>query len=471
MKKYLFLNALFVIIAMSAFGQQQKVVLDKIIAQVGDNIILKSEIDQGVNQYKNAPNAQNLPPDLDCQILQNQIMRKALAIQAQRDSLPFSDDEVEAAFQQRVRYFMSIYGTKEQVEKAAGMSIDQMHDNLLPDLREQLLAQKMQSKITQDVTITPAEVEAYFNQIPKDSLRFYESQFEANQIIIYPTPNQDVVDLIKSQLEGWKKDVETGKANFSNLAKLYSDDPSAKDNGGQFSMNRENDKGKFDPDFMAAAFRLREGQISPVVKSQFGYHIIQMVSRAGNDAIVRHILKIPPVTDVEIKAALSKLDSVRDLLVDKKLSFAAAFSLYNDNKDAKFNAGAIMGGSPYNPITPFTIDEMQDKDLATLLPTMKVGDYSIPQVFTDNNGRKAVRIVYLQSRTKPHRENLSDDYATIQANALAYKQQMAMIKWLTTHMKDFYIQIDPAYAHCSELQEWMKNSENRVEHYSANSIK
>lgn len=473
MKKGLILGVIAFAMTATAKAQQQpqKVVVDKIIAQIGDDIVLKSDIDEAVNQYRASMDAGSLPPDLDCHIIKTQVMMKALALQAQRDSLPFSDDEVAAAFQSKIDEFMRRFGTKDRLEQAAGKTVDQMRQEWGPELKQQVLAGKMQRSISQNVTITPVEVQSYYDKIPKDSLKFYESQFEGSQIIIYPKANTDVVNYIKNQLEDWKHQVESGKANFSSLAKLYSDEPAAKESGGQLPINREDDKGRMDPDFMNAAFRLREGQISPVIKSQMGYHIIQMVSRAGNDAIVRHIIKIPPVTDVEVQAVQKTMDSITDLLSSGKMSFSEAFNRYNEDKEAKYNAGALYGVTNYGMVTTFTIDQLQDKDLATLLPTMKVGTYSKPQVFTDPSGRQGVRIIFLRTRTEPHRENLKDDYDKVAQRALAIKKQDALDTWLTTNMKNFYIQIDSTYVKCPELEQWMQDSNEKVEHYSSTELK
>lgn len=473
MKKGLLMGALALALATSASAQQktQKVVADKIIAQIGDDIVLKSNIDEGVRQYKASPEYSTLPPDLECHMLKTQIMMKALAIQAQRDSLPFSEGEVDAEFRNRIGTYMQQFKTRERLEQAAGKTIQQMRQEWGPELKQQVLARKMQGAIGENVTITPIEVQAYYDKIPKDSLKFYESQYEASQIVIFPKANADVVSYIKNQLEDWKKQVENGKANFAALAKLYSDEPAAKESGGQISINREEDKGRMDPDFMNAAFRLREGQISPVIKSQMGYHIIQMVSRAGNDAIVRHIIKIPPVTDVEVQNVKKKMDTVRMALDSGRMNFSEAFNQYNEDKEAKYNAGAIYGVENYSPVTTFTIDQLQDKELATLLPSMKVGEYSQPQIFTDRTGRKGVRIIYMRMRTEPHRENLKDDYDKVAQRALAIKKQDALDDWLLAHMKDFYIQIDPRFAHCQELSEWMKETNEKVQHYSSTELK
>ncbi|MDE1191217.1 MAG: peptidylprolyl isomerase [Arachidicoccus sp.] len=473
MKKYI-LKIFLVLFTVPVFAQEQnKVVVNKIIAQIGDEIILKSDIDNDLLQMKYQAGNQALPANIDCESIKQQIILKALALQAQRvDSLTVSDDEVENNFQNRVRYFTSQYGSKDALEKAMGKTVDQWRHEVIPSLKENLLAQKEQTQITQNVNVTPAEVQAYFNTIPKDSLAYYESQYQASQIVMYPVPNQEVVDNLKKQLDDWKKQVEAGKANFAELAKNNSDEPAAKQTFGQMTINREDDKGRLDPDFMKAAFLLREGQISPIVKSQFGYHIIQMVSRVGNEAIVRHIIKIPPVTDVEIKGTISRMDSLHELLSSNKIDFNQAFNLYNEDKNAKFNAGAVIGMANGYPVTPFALDQLQDKDLVNLLPKMKDGEYSDPQVFTDPSTQKVgTRIIYLRSHTLPHRENMQDDYDKIAADALAAKKQKVTEDWITNHMQDFYITIDPSYGHCIELAKWNKNSTDRVQHFSASNVK
>ncbi|ANI89503.1 hypothetical protein A9P82_09505 [Arachidicoccus ginsenosidimutans] len=461
------------ILMVTVFGQKQqdtsKVVADKIIGQIGSDIILKSELDGDLLQQRAAGN-QNVA---DCELLKYQIIQKALAIQAKTvDSLPVDDDQIESEFQRRVNYFIQYYGSREKAEQVFGMTIDQFRQSTWQDMKNQILAGQEQAKITQNVTVSPEEVRAYFNAIPKDSLKYFESQYTASQIVMYPIPNNDVVNFIKGQLEDWKKQVESGKANFADLARIYSEDPSVKQNGGLMTINRIDDKGTLDPDFFNAVFRLREGQISPVIKTQFGYHIIQMVSRVGNTATIRHILKKPPVTQVEIDECIKRMDSLRGLLTDKKLDFAVAFNMYNEDKNAKYNAGAITGGYPNNPISPFTIDQLLDKDVEKVIGTLNPGEYSAPQIFTDpSTQRQAVRIIYLQTRTKPHRENLNDDYIEIQEQALMQKKQRVTEDWLTNHMQDFYIRLDPAYSHCTEIAKWVQNSNERVEHFSSTKIR
>jgi peptidyl-prolyl cis-trans isomerase SurA len=270
--------------------------------------------------------------------------------------------------------------------------------------------------------------------------------------VLYPKANRDVESYVMRELNDWKKQVEDGTKKFDQLAKSYTEDPGSKESGGQYSINK-NDK-FWDPAFIAAAFKLKEGQVSPVVKSKFGLHLIQMVSRSGDDAVIRHILRIPPVTDEEIKEAVGKLDSVRSKIVTGSLSFGEAVNKYSEDEGSKFSGGRKQGrdGSSF-----VTIDQL-DKDMVVAIKDMKPGDYSKPIPFTDERGKKAVRLVYLQTRTSPHRENLKDDYSKISQRALEQKKNDVLEKWFKSHIPNYYITIDKEFAGCSSVKDWIGNS-------------
>ena len=307
----------------------------------------------------------------------------------------------------------------------------------------------MQRKIVDNVRITPNEVKAFFDKIPTDSLPFYESELEICQVISYPKASRDLEQYIIGEMNNYKRQIETKITTFDALAKKVSEDPGSKDRGGQYQINR-NEK-SWDPIFMSTAFRLKEGDISLPVKSKFGYHIIQMVQRNGDDAIVRHILRIPPVTDDEIKQASKKLDSVRTNIIAGKLSFNAAASKYSDDESAKFAGPCITNrdGSTY-----VTIDAL-DKDMVGMLGKMKIGDISLPAAYTDEQGKKGVRIVYLKSRSEPHRMNLHDDYSRISQFALEEKKAKAMEKWMVTKLPTYYISVDTqTEAECPQLKKF-----------------
>jgi peptidyl-prolyl cis-trans isomerase SurA len=236
---------------------------------------------------------------------------------------------------------------------------------------------------------------------------------------------------------------------FEQAARLYSEDPGTKNQGGSFEADR-NDK-NIDPTFLAAAFRLKDGEISPVIKSQFGYHIIQMVQRNGDLATVRHILRIPPVTDAEIATGMSKLDSVRSKIIAGTMDFNTAAGKYSEDKDQQFAGAYIISrdGDTYN-----TIDEL-DKDVVAALTKLKLGEVSQPIAFTDGRtGKKGVRILYLKSRSEPHRMNLRDDYNKIKQSALEEKKYKALEKWMDTHIPNYYIMVDPDKAGCPQLEKW-----------------
>jgi peptidyl-prolyl cis-trans isomerase SurA len=374
-------------------------------------------------------------------------------LQALKDSLVVTDDEVESDLDLRVREFIRVYGTQEQLETVAGKTIYQIKDDARESVRENKLAQAMQRKIVENVRITPTEVEAFFNKIPKDSLPFFESQLEIGQIVIYPKPSHDLEKYVIDELNMYKRQVETGAATFDQLAKRYSEDPGSKDRGGQYQINR-NEK-TWDPAFLSGAFRLKNGEISNPIKGKFGYHIIQMVQRNGDDAIIRHILRRPPITETELTGARSKLDSARAKIIAGTLTFATAAGRYSEDEAAKFTGPYLTGrsGSTY-----VTIDEL-DKDVVTQLGKMNIGDISQPVEFTNERGDKGVRILYLKSRSEPHRMNLKDDYDRIAQSALEEKKYAALDKWMTTHIPAYYIMVqsDEA-AQCGQLQKWMAAS-------------
>jgi peptidyl-prolyl cis-trans isomerase SurA len=436
----------------ASFSHAQKVVGDKIIAKIGDKIILHSDIQNAISDYKRQGAEAQLPPNPECVFLEGQLIQKALVIQAQKDSLTVTEEELDALLDNQIRGFIGQYGSKEVLEEIAGKSVYQLKEDFREPYRERKLADQMRGKVIENIKITPTEVKAYFEKIPKDSLPFYESEIEVSQVVVYPKANKDIEELVVKQLYDMKRQVESGEKKFDQLAKLYTEDPGSKETGGQYSINR-NEK-VFDPVFVAAAFKLKEGQVSPVVKTKFGYHILQMVSRAGDDAVVRHILKIPPVTEDEISDAKKKLDSVRSKIVAGNISFAEAVNKFSDDESSKFNGGAFTArdGSTY-----ITIDEL-DKDLVGVLSTMKVGDISQPIAFTDPTGRRAVRLAILKSRTEPHRENLKDDYNRVSQRALDIKKQEHLEKWFRSHIPNYYVQIDKDFNACPTLGPWLQAS-------------
>lgn len=435
---------------------QQKMVADKIAAIVGDKIILRSDIEGEMVNLQRSTVDNTLPPDAACTIMEQIIAQKVMVMQAERDSLPVSDQDVDGQIENRIRYFQDPYGSPEKMKEVTGYSIYQLRERFRQPIREGLLAKAMQDKITGSVKVTPSEVKRYFDAIPKDSLQFYESELEIGQIVILPKATKEMDQYAIDRLLEFKKQVQEKTSDFGRLAILYSEDPGAKENKGVYILNR-NDK-QWDPDFLAASFRLKENEISSPVKTQFGYHLIQCIKRQGDNITVQHILLKPNVTRSDLAEATKKLDSIRLLILDGKMTFGEAVSRYSDLPMAKFDGGMLqnrMNGSTL--ITIDQLDEPSERDIVLLLDTLKPGGISKPMPYVDDQpgGRNGVRIVYLKTRTNPHRENMTDDYARIQQRTLQLKQQEARDKWLREKIPTYYIHVDDEFKQCNHISQWI----------------
>lgn len=434
-----------------AQGSSQKIVIDKIVGAVGDRIVLQSDIQNDiVDIYYRA--GQEPPPDAACQIMEEKLISKILALQAERDSLPVSDDEVEANMDMRMRSWIMQFGSVEAVEDIAGKSIYQFKDELRPKIKEQMLAQAMHRKIVENVHITPTEVKAFFERVPADSVPFLESQLEIGQINIYPKAAKEVEDYIYNEMMAYRRQIEAGTISFADAAKKYSEDPGSKDRGGEYEINR-NDKDQWDPVFLSTVFRLKAGEISlPVKSSRFGFFLIKTESRRGDNAKVRMILRIPPVTQTELDAAKVKLDSVRNEIISGKISFKDAAYKYSEDESVKSYGPFVLDpdGSTY-----VSIDQLPDRDMVQTVGNMKVGEYSHPVTFTNNQGKRGVRLIYLKSRTDAHRMNLQDDYSKIADMALAQKKNKYLDDWLTKRVPTFYVLVDKdAASQCDNLRKY-----------------
>lgn len=432
-----------------AQSQPKKVVADKIASVVGDRIILQSDITNSMADIQRQGGT--LPENAECLLMEQAIISKVLMLQAEKDSLPVTDEEVEANLDNRIRRFINMYGSQEQLEELAGKTIYQIKDDGRESVREQMLAEAMQRKIVENVRITPNEVKAFFEKIPKDSLPFFESELEIGQIILYPKASRELEQYIVGEMNAYKQQIESRLTTFDALARKVSEDPGSRDRGGQYQINR-NEK-TWDPVFLSTAFRLKEGEISnPVKSNRFGYFLIQMIERKGDDAVVRLILRVPPVTEDELRQAATKLDTIRSKIIAGTIGFNEAASKYSDDETAKFAGPFLIGndGAPY-----VTID-LLDKDMVGMISKMKVGEFSQPTVFENEQRKKGVRIVFFKSRSEPHRMNLMDDYSKISQMALEEKKAQAIDKWIKTKLPTYYIMVDTdMLASCPQLKRFV----------------
>jgi peptidyl-prolyl cis-trans isomerase SurA len=431
--------------------QSKKILADKIIGQVGDRIILRSDIFNAIADYKRQSQS-DLPPNPECAFLEGQLIQKALILQAEKDSLPINDESVDADIDQRVRGAIRELGSVQALEDVYGKSVNQLKEEFRTSIKERKMADEMRRKVVDKLTVTPNEVKAYFEKIPKDSLAYYESELELLQIIAEPKADKGVDDYIIKQLYEYKRQIESGLKKFEQVAQSVTEDPGSKQTGGYYAVNR-NDK-FWDPTFLSTVFKLKEGQISNVFKSKFGYHIMQLISRNGDEAAVRHILRIPPVTEQEVIISIALLDTAAARVNRKELTFGEALAKYSDDDNNKASGGVVGQG------TGVTIDEL-DKELVVALKDAKPGTFLKPQVFTDQQGQKRIRLIFFKSISKPHVENIKEDYAKIAQRALDEKKGQALEKWFKEHLPNYYIMIDSEFENCGALNDWFKYAKRK----------
>jgi peptidyl-prolyl cis-trans isomerase SurA len=424
--------------------------LDKVIAIIGRNrIILQSELESQIAQ------AAMQEPGFDtanarCFVLQQMVSQKMMMEQADRDSVTVSDDDVEGQLDNRLRYFTQMYGSKEKLEQVSGKTVFQLKEEYRDVIREQMLAQKITEKIFENVKITPAEVEAFYKKIPVDSLPFFPATVEVGQIVIDPKVSQEMEDYAHDNIEDIRKKIIEGRMSFEAAAGSYSEDPGSRDNGGRYDGVTRN--GPWVPEFLSAAFKLQNGEISPIVKTKFGYHIIQMISRRGDECDLRHILIKPTITTSDVNKALAKLDSVHKLVTSGKMSFQEAVGKFSTDEAAKRTGGMV--NDPQTGGSDLDITKL-DPVMVLLLDTLKPGGFSAPHVFVNDQREKSCRIVFLRSRTSPHKANLKEDYGKIQQVALEQKKQNKVQGWVTEKVPTFYLWLAPEFRECSGMRDWV----------------
>lgn len=428
--------------ALTSVGQP----LDEIIGVIGKNrIILKSELDMQVQSAKQQD--PTLGDEVACDVMEQMVLQKLLVEQADRDSMTVSPEEVDAQLENRVRYFIMQYGSKEKVEELSGKTIYQLKDENKELTEEMMLSERMQATILDNVKVTPVEVQKFYANIPLDSLPYFPATVELGQIVLDPSVSPELDTYARKKIEEVRKKIVDEGADFEIMAGIESDDPASRDNGGLIQgVSRKG--GNLVTEFVVAAFKLQNGEVSPVFRTQFGYHIIQMVNRKGDEADVRHILKRPERTSIDFNNSLLKLDSIRTELVKGNITFEQAVNKFSTDELANRTGGMItdqQGG---------TILEIENLDptIALMIDTLKPGNYSAPMIFTNMRGERSCRIVYMKSITEPHKANLKEDYSRIQFAALQKKKGERMQEWIREKAPSYYIKLDPEFAQCPNLQ-------------------
>lgn len=422
---------------------QEGFVVDKIIAKVDNYIVLKSELEVAYQGYLAEGNPAN--EDAKCEIFNRLILNKLMVAKAEIDSVVVLDPEVDATTDQRMGMIMQNSGNSpEQLEKAYGKTLEQIKVELREQIREQLLAREMTSRITNDITITPAEIKRFYNKIPKDSLPFFSSDVEVAQIVRIAKVSAEQEQKAITKLIDLRERILKGE-NFTELAMKNSEDPSAQYNGGELGYVG---RGAMVPQFEAQAFKLKLGEISQPFKSPFGFHIMQLIDRRGNEYNSRHILISATPSEDDIKRAGDFLDSLRETIITEKLKFEQIAKEYSDDDVTKGTGGFFTDADGSTKISLRDIDPV----VYINIDTMKVGNISRPLTYRTDDGKDAVRILYYKKKLPPHEANLKDDWNRIQSAALAEKKDIALEKWFSKARKDVFINIDPAYNVCKILE-------------------
>lgn len=429
-------------------SQNKNKSLDKVVAVIGSSVILQSEIDMQYAQYLSQGNPDN--PDVKCQILQGLISQKILGQQAIIDSITVTEDDVDNEIDRRMRSSIARAGGQERLEQFLNRSLIQYKDEIRPDIKEMLIANKMQSKITENVSVTPLEVKRYFEAIPKDSLPFFNTEVEIGEVVVYPKMNRQEKEAFRDKAEALRLRVKGGE-DFATLARLYSQDPGSAREGGDLGFM---DRGSLVKEFAAAAFKLKPGELSQVVETEFGFHVLQLVERRGDQVNVRHILiKTEPVP-ASLERAKAHIDSVYQNVIKKTVDFGTAASLYSDNNDTKYNGGMMLNAENVQSRTTFIPTDKLDPSIFLTVDTMKVGTISEPALFTGADGRQGYRILLLRSKTGPHQANLEQDYPKIKEVAFEDKTNRTISEWFEKRRKITYIKIDSEFQTCSGISNW-----------------
>jgi len=393
-----FIVFIFVLCSLSISYAQDRQVIDKVVGVVGQELVLLSDVE---DQFSLAKKRQpELGAEARCIIMDQVLAQNLMLNQARLDSIVVTENEVESQLDARIKQILQyMQGDERQFEEYYGATVPQVRAQFRVDLENKLLIERMQQTIIADATVTPSEVKDFFNQIPRDSLPFFNSEVEVAEIVIYPAMNMIEKTKAREKLEGIREQI-IGGAQFAELAKKYSDDPGSGAQGGDLGWAT---RGSYVGEFEAEAYNLEVNELSEVIETQFGYHLLELLERRGNSIHVRHILITPAITSADEELARNKLDSVRNLVVNDSIPFTYAVNRFSSEDIPSYT----NGGNLVNPKSGNTFYEVGDldPDIYFTIDTMEVDDLSAPFEFTEQTGRKGYRAILLRSRTKPHMDS------------------------------------------------------------------
>ncbi len=441
----LFIAFLFCIQVISA--QNSKTKVDGVASVIGDYLILETDIDRSLIELK----SQNVDTKeiTRCQLLGKLMEDKLYVSQAIQDSIKISDEEIRDGVNRRIDFLVEQIGDIQKVVKFYNKEDEQsLRDELFNILRQNELSSKMKAKIVENIEVTPEEIKQFFNKIPKDELPTIGTELEIAQIVIEPKAPQSEIDKVIEQLKEIKKDVLENGTSFPTKAILYSADRAT--GGKELTFNR---KSSFAKEFKDVAFSLQEGEISDPFKTDFGWHIIQVVKIRGKEVSVRHILMVPQIPDKALEEAKKKINDIREKILNKEFTFAEAAKNFSDEKETKEDGGQLI--NPENYSTKFELTRMEPL-LYSQVASLKEEEVSSPIVDEDRSGRKMYKIFRVTNRINEHTADFVNDYTKIRELALKEKQLTAVRKWIDDAIKKTFVSIKGEYRNCSFSNNWLK---------------
>lgn len=430
----------------------QSNVVDQIIWVVGNEPILLSDVEETRISSETAGQPIDNPY---CTIPEQIAVNKLFVHQAELDSVSVSESDIIKGVDSRINDFIQVYGSREALEQISGRTISQMRENLKKQYREQMMADEVRQKLTKDIKATPAEVREFFKNTPQDSLPFIPTQVEVQIITSTPAVSRAEVERIENKLREYANRVNKGEADFSTLAKFYSEDGSAR-NGGELGYMGRN---QLVPEFANVAFTLNDPKkISKIVRSEYGYHIIQLIDKKGDKVNVRHILLKPHIDESEIEHSIARLDSIANDIRSKKFTFDAAAQALSDDKDTRNNHG-LMANVNQQTGSISSRFEMKDlpQDIAKVVDTLKVDEISRAFRMTNDKGQEVCAIVLLKNRIEGHHASMTEDFQTLRDEVVNKRSEEAIEQWIQDKIKTTYIRISPEWRNCHfKYKGWIK---------------
>lgn len=446
----------FFILSMSfpVMSQSDKNVVDEVAWVVGDEAIFRSDVEEQYQQMK----TEGVPMSGDpyCFIPENIAVEKLYLHQAKMDTIEVPESSVRNMVDQRINFFINQLGSKEKVEEYFHKSLPVLRESLVEMMKNNSIVSQVQRSLTEGVTATPNEVRKYYNELAADSVPYVPMQVEVQLITINPNiPRQEIED-VKARLREYADRVNKGEADFSTLAIMYSEDGSAMQ-GGELGFSG---RAGWVPEFANVAFNLTDPKkVSRIVETEYGYHILQLIAKRGDQVNVRHILLTPKVSQKDLNDATNRLDSIRKEIIGGAFTFEEAAGIISQDKDTRNNKGVMTNNSEYSDLFRSSKFEMQDlpPEIAKQVEKMQPGDISEAFIMKNSNHKDVAAIVKLTERIPGHRANLSDDYNLLKKMYENHKKDQILKDWLEKKIKETYVKIEPGWQNCEfHYQGWVK---------------